>query len=152
MGHLLAIAFKRKKRGTMVELKSTRVTTVAGVAGDFRGRPGDRQVTVLAREGWQAVCEEIEETLPWLTRRANLYVEGVTLHASIGAVLHIGSLQLLITRETDPCERMTEAREGLLDAMVKEWRGGVCCRVIQDGDIYVGDRVEIMRAGKEGER
>ncbi|NOY62441.1 MAG: MOSC domain-containing protein, partial [Gammaproteobacteria bacterium] len=70
--------------------------------------------------------------------------EGVALHESVGSVLHIGRMQLLITRETDPCERMREVHDNLFEAMAKDWRGGVCCRVIKDGAICVGDEVEIV--------
>lgn len=144
MASLLGIAVRDKKRAPMCELEKAWVTKAAGVDKDFRGKPGDRQVTVLTQEGWQATCAEVGKALPWLTRRANLYIEGVDLFETTGRLLKIGEMQLLITRETDPCERMTEACDGLFSAMEKEWRGGVCCRVIQDGEIHVGDRVEII--------
>ncbi len=144
MGTLLGMAVRARKRGPMHALTQANVTMTHGVAQDFRGRPGDRQVTVLTREGWQAACQEIAADLPWLTRRANLYIEGLNLHESVGQQLQIGTMQLLITRETDPCNRMQEAHNNLFEALAKEWRGGVCCRVIQDGLIHVGDRVEII--------
>jgi len=146
VGRLLGIAIKHKKRGEMHELNHTQVTTTAGVADDFRGKLGDRQVTVLTREGWQAACQETKAELPWLTRRANLYIKGINLHASAGRRLIIGQLQLLITRETDPCSRMQEAHEKLFEALNKDWHGGVCCRVIQDGVITIGDQVVITDA------
>ncbi|NOY63636.1 MAG: MOSC domain-containing protein, partial [Gammaproteobacteria bacterium] len=90
MGCLLGIAVRERKRAPMHELERAQVTMASGVAGDFRGRPGQRQVTVLAREEWQAACTEVGEALPWLARRANLYIEGVALHESVGSVLHIG--------------------------------------------------------------
>jgi len=146
VGQLLGIAIRHKKRGAMHQLENAAVTTTAGVADDFRGKPGDRQVTVLAREDWQAACQEIDQTLPWLTRRANLYIEGINLHQTSGKRLKIGQLELLITRETDPCNRMQEAHADLFQALAKAWRGGVCCRVIQDGAIAVGDQVRLIDA------
>ena len=146
MGILLGIAVREKSRSPMQELTCVQVTAAAGVAEDFRGKPGLRQVTVLAREQWQATCEEVGETIPWLARRANLYIEGVALRNCAGRVLKIGSLRLLITHETDPCKRMTEVHDGLFDALAKEWRGGVCCRVIVEGEICVGDQVEMVDA------
>jgi len=146
VGQLLGIAIRHKKRGAMHQLDHASVTTITGVADDFRGKPGERQVTVLAREGWQAACQEIDQTLPWLTRRANLYIEGAELQGSTGKHLHIGQLQLLITRETDPCSRMQEAHADLFGALAKAWRGGVCCRVVQDGVITAGDQVRLVDA------
>lgn len=127
----------------MCELDHAQVTTTSGVANDFRGKPGARQVTLLTREGWQAACEENRAEHPWLARRANLYIEGINLRESSGKRLTIGQLQLLITQETEPCSRMREVDDALFDALNKEWRGGVCCRVIQDGFITIGDPVEI---------
>ncbi|VAW84974.1 hypothetical protein MNBD_GAMMA17-1614 [hydrothermal vent metagenome] len=146
MGHLLGIAIRHKKRGEMQELTGAHVTVKTGVADDFRGKPGNRQVTVLSMEDWQATCKEINRTLPWPTRRANLYIEGIDLYNTVGQHLHIGQLVLLITCETDPCKRMQEAHEGLFEALAKQWRGGVCCRVIQAGEIATGDRVELINA------
>lgn len=133
-----------KKRGAMIELTRSRVTITSGVASDFRGKPGSRQVTVLAQEGWLDACREIGRELPWVTRRANLYIDGIDLQASKGRILQIGQMQLLVTRETDPCERMSEACDGLCEALAKAWRGGVCCRVIHDGEVSVGDKVEML--------
>ena len=77
MGTLIGIATREKSRAAMVEVESIEVSAEAGLAGDFRGKPGNRQVTVLARESWLQACAEIgADDLPWTTRRANLLVEG----------------------------------------------------------------------------
>jgi len=146
VGRLLGIAIRHKKRGAMQQLETASVTTTTGVADDFRGKPGERQVTVLAREEWQAACQEIKQPLPWVSRRANLYIEEINLYQSIGKLLQIGPLILLITRETDPCNRMQETHHKLFEALTKDWRGGVCCRVIQDGAIAIGDQVALSDA------
>ena len=146
MGLLLNITIKEASRSPIQKLDCAQVTSLTGVSSDFRGRPGKRQVTVLSREAWKAVCDELGHPLPWQTRRANLYIEGIDLHQTTGQILQIGQLQLQITQETDPCQRMKEVSDGLFEAMTKEWRGGVCCQVIQDGEIHIGDRVEILRS------
>jgi MOSC domain-containing protein YiiM len=38
---------------------------------------------------------------------------------------------------------MERAQAGLYNALKPEWRGGVCCRVVQGGDIAAGDPVSI---------
>ncbi len=144
MARLLAIATHTKKRGDLTSLQSADITLEKGVANDFRGKPGKRQITVLTREGWEAACKEAGETLDWQVRRANLLIEGLDLFESTNQVLQIGEVKLLITCETDPCERMEDAYPGLYKAMLPEWRGGVCCRVIQAGEIKVGDQVELL--------
>jgi len=144
MANLLGIATHAKKRAALTSMQSADVTLEKGVANDFRGKPGKRQVTVLSREGWQAGCQAVGVELDWTARRANLLIEGLDLQKSAGRVLKIGDTKLLITQETDPCERMKEVHAGLYDALLPEWRGGVCCRVIQRGRISVGDTVELL--------
>ncbi len=143
MGELLAIARRDKKRATMQTLKSADITLHHGVAMDFRGKPSPRQVTVLSQESWLAACDTLNTQLPWTTRRANLLVKGLELKNSQGRTLIIGAVKLLITQETDPCERMNEALPGLYHALASDWRGGVCCRVLHEGRIQLGDDVEI---------
>ena len=142
MGHLLAIAHAPVKRGPLMALQEAVVGVADGVDGDARGtRPG-RQVTVVFREGWDAACRELGAELPWITRRANLLVEGVAVPGE-GKRLVIGSLVLEVTQETQPCQVMEAAHRGLRAALTPDWRGGVCCRVVQGGTIRVGDRVEV---------
>lgn len=142
---LIGIARRKASRAVMEELHQVNVTCKNGVEGDFRGKPGKRQVTVLSFDSWQDACDEVGETLPWTIRRANLLVEGMRFSASnVGDVISIGTLQLQITRETDPCPRMDEQFQGMTQALKPEWRGGVCCRVLADGDIQLGDSVQLV--------
>lgn len=143
MGKLVGIAYRTAKRGPMRELENAEITKSDGVAGDFRGLPGPRQVTVLSREGWMETCEDLGATLEWKLRRANLFVEGVDLKDSAGGVLRIGGgLVLQVTGELAPCRRMDEAHGGLRRALRPDWRGGATCRVLEDGIVRVGDVVE----------
>ena len=81
--------------------------------------------------------------LPWTTRRANLFVEGIALPRRAGDVMAIGDVRLEITVEVEPCERMEESAPGLQAAMRPDWRGGVGCRVLQGGEIAIGDAIRI---------
>ncbi len=142
MGHLLAIARAPVKRGPLMALSEAVVDIADGVTGDARGQRPGRQVTVVFREGWDAACRELGVELPWTTRRANLLVEGVVVPRE-GRRLVIGSLVLEVTQETQPCQVMEAAHRGLRAALTPDWRGGVCCRVVQGGTIRVGDRVDV---------
>ena len=141
----------------MLELPRAAVTGRGGVADDFRGRPGRRQVTVLSLEDWQAACAQAgRPELPWTTRRANLLVTGIDLAAANqaaaasaeGCVLRVGAIELEVTGETAPCDRMEEACPGLRAALAVGGRGGVTCRVLRGGELAAGDpaRQEPARA------
>jgi MOSC domain-containing protein YiiM len=145
MGRLLGIATRTASKVPMAEPARARVTPEAGVEGDFRGKPGPQQVTVLGREGFEAACAELGVALPWTIRRANLYVEGVDLAESAGATLAIGAVRLEITGECDPCRVMDLQHEGLRAALAPAWRGGVSSRVLHGGEVVVGDAIELVR-------
>lgn len=141
---LTGIAIKQASRSPMQETDSATITREKGLTGDFRGKPGNRQVTVLSHESWQQACSELNTELPWTTRRANLLLTGIRFNPEdVGKALLIGDVRLEITRETDPCKRMDEARQGLKNILTPDWRGGVCCRVISGGQVSAGDVVTL---------
>ncbi|MFQ3190050.1 MAG: MOSC domain-containing protein YiiM [Paraglaciecola sp.] len=141
---LLDIAFRPKSRAPMQTKDETMISKVAGVDGDFRGKPGKRQVTIMSLEQWQLACIEVSTSLPWTIRRANLLVDGVSFDSSmVGQQIKIGQCILYVTGETDPCPKMDAQHQGLTQALMPDWRGGVCCRVIADGRIKVGDQIVI---------
>lgn len=142
-GRVLSIARREKSRAPMEELNEAGVSLEAGVDGDYRGEPDDRQVTVLTRESWQAACDELGKEIPWTTRRSNILIEGLRVEGKIGKTIRIGDLALQITGETDPCNRMEEQVAGLRQALTPDWRGGVTCRVTSPGHVAVGDAVAL---------
>lgn len=144
---LTGIARKPASRAPMQEMEQASIRTESGLDKDFRGKPGKRQLTVLSHEAWQQACDELGKQLPWTTRRANLLVKGIDFSPDdVGKVLSIGEVRLEITRETDPCKRMDEAQDGLKQALMPDWRGGVCCRVLHPGEIHLGDTVSLDEA------
>lgn len=145
MGTLLGIAYRDASRQPMREISAAFISRAGGVEGDFRGKKGRRQVTVLSVEKWQAACGDLGVELPWTTRRANLLVSGLSIGPEcVGRILQVGEAQLRITIETDPCPRMDEQYPGLKRALVPDWRGGACCEVLGDGEISIGDRVALI--------
>jgi MOSC domain-containing protein YiiM len=111
-----------------------------GIEGERR--VGVRQVTLLARESWEAACKDLRTPLPWTTRRANLLVEGVPFVNSVGRWLRVGEAVLEVIEESAPCERMERLHPGLGATLVKDWRGGIACKVVIGGDVKVGDAVK----------
>ncbi|MEX2125444.1 MAG: MOSC domain-containing protein [Woeseia sp.] len=147
MGRLTGIARRDAKRAPMQTLDRAEISMDTGVARDFRGKPGKRQVTVISAEAWRQACRELQKELPWTTRRANLLVDELELPKKIGAILKIGPVRLLITGEVDPCSRMDEQCPGLTNALKPDWRGGVSCAVLQGGSVTLGDAVEAESTG-----
>jgi MOSC domain-containing protein YiiM len=144
MGRLAGIARRENKRAPMETLESAQISAKTGVANDSRGKPGDRQVTLLSARDWQAACVDIGQEAPWTTRRANLFIEDFDLPKEPGRIVAIGDVRLRTTIEIKPCSRMDEQVPGLTDALQPDWRGGAGCEVLQGGTITVGDAVTVI--------
>jgi len=142
-GILMGIAIRNAKKSQMLQINNAQVTKQFGIANDFRGKPGNRQVTILSHESWLKVCHELKQDLDWTTRRANLFVRGLDLKNSVGKEIKIGDVLLRITGETDPCSRMDDSYMGLQKSLALNWRGGVCCTVIEEGEIFINQTVSI---------
>ena len=143
---ILGIAIREKHRSRMEEVSECLVTVEEGLEGDFRGsaKQANRQVSMLSQDAWQKACHEVNATLPWTTRRANLFINGREFSKQdVGRIVQVGAVRLEVMLETNPCLRMDEAHPGLREALVPDWRGGICCRVLESGRIAVGDSFAI---------
>ena len=142
-GKLIGIARAVELRAPLEEIAHANISTQSGIEGDARGRKTDRQVTVLFRESWEDACRDLGVELPWVTRRANLLIEGIPAPQQAGGKIRIGDVTLEIMFETEPCFLMEKARSGLKAALTPAWRGGVCCNVRSGGEVAIGDAVSI---------
>ncbi len=150
-GNVIGLARRSMPHTPMQELDSILVGPEFGVLGDCKGqRWPQRGVTILAKEDWDAALAELTgvagaSDLPWTTRRANVFVEGVALPKAEGSMISIGAALLEVTEETNPCYRMEMSAPGLMAALGPDWRGGISCRVVSGGAIALGDRMSVIR-------
>jgi MOSC domain-containing protein YiiM len=152
-GRLEAIWIKRGKGGPMDGADEATLLTGRGIEHNAN-QGGHRQVTIITRERWEAVCFALDADLPPETRRANLLVSGIDLEKTRGRFLRIGRTRLQINGETRPCWQMEEAHPGLQAALDPRWGGGAFAEVIDGGAIRVGDLVlwepTLLDAGSAG--
>lgn len=137
-GRVEALWVKRAHRGKMDEVAEATLIEGRGVQGSAdQGRA--RQVTVIEKEVFDALRDELDTSVDPAMRRANVLVSGVRLEGTRGRVLQLGECRIEVAGETRPCERMDEAVPGLRSALDPQWRGGVYGRVIRGGALRVGD-------------
>ena len=124
---------------------AAKVSFAKGIGDDSRGAiRNDRQVTVMTKESWDEVCTEQKRKMHWTTRRANILIEGINLENSTGKKLKIGNFLMEITGELVPCNRMDEQFLGLTDALKPNWRGGVTCKLLSEGEVREKDQVTLI--------
>lgn len=135
----------------MEAIEHASVTAAEGLHRDFRSAHAStkvtrrRQISLIEADCVSAFMAETGAALDWSDCRRNLLVAGLRLPRVAGTRLAIGSsLQIEVTQECDPCERMDALHEGLRAAMTADWRGGFLARVLADGEIAVGDEIRII--------
>jgi MOSC domain-containing protein YiiM len=144
-GKLLGIAIAPKRHQTMECISCALVSSEFGVAGDSRGTRRKRQVTVLFEDDWSAACDQAGARLDWTSRRANLFVRGISGQQKKGYIISINDVILRVNGVTDPCAIMDGVKTGLRGALDINWRGGVCCTVMNNGIISVGNVVTVQK-------
>ena len=144
MGKVIGIATCDKKGADMVVNASAHVTFEKGIGDDYRGTRADardRQVSIITKESWDLVCQELGTKLHWTMRKANIIISGIDLENTTGSILKIGNFFLEITGELPAGNGMEEQYAGLKKALKPNWRGGVTAKVVQEGVVNENDEV-----------
>lgn len=135
----------RPARGEpMKALNRVAVTPGKGLEGDrFRGREtSKRQVTLIQKEHLKTIagCLHLESVKPNALRR-NIVVSGLNLLALKGKTFRIGNVVMEYTGLCHPCSKMeTILGPGGYNAM--RGHGGITARVIEGGDVALGDELQ----------
>ncbi|MPR33273.1 MOSC domain-containing protein [Salmonirosea aquatica] len=140
------IGLRPVARQPMVEVAEAYARIGTGLDGDrYKGKPeSKRQVSLIQAEHLTAVGSFLgqEPIDPLLTRR-NIVMRGINLLALKDKRFTIGEAVLEYTGECYPCSRMEKnLGEGGYNAMRQH--GGILARVVKEGTIRVGDRVEVV--------
>ncbi|MEJ6393422.1 MOSC domain-containing protein [Gymnodinialimonas sp. 2305UL16-5] len=138
-GHIEWIGLRPLRLHIMKSVASASLTGT-GLQGDH-SRAGKRALTLIQAEHLPVIAALVG--LPHLgpeTLRRNLVVSGMNLNALRGRQLRIGPAIVEVTGICAPCSRMEEALgHGGYTAM--RGHGGWCARVVETGEISVGDPV-----------
>ena len=125
-----------KKRLPMESLVSASIIADRGFEGCAHGRSGSkRQLLLVDRETLDAMNLQ-----PGLIRE-NITTEGINVNGLPGGQrLRIGPALLEITAVCTPCDQLEKIRPGLRREICG--RRGMLCRVVEGGNIQVGDTIE----------
>lgn len=144
VGRVESIAIRTEKRLPLTAVTTITLDAKSGLEGDhYSGKSGKRQVTLIQKEHLDAVAKMLhkEEADPLLSRR-NIVVSGINLLAFKNRQFHIGDTLLEMTGPCEPCTRMEENfGPGGYNAM--RGHGGICARILEGGQIKIGDSVQI---------
>ena len=148
-GRPVWIGLRPARRAPMQAVETAMLAPGEGLAGDrwAGAATGARQVTLVAAEHLVAVAGYLglESVAPERLRR-NLVVSGLNLLALKGRRFRLGDAVLEHSGECHPCSRMEdEFGPGGYNAV--RGHGGITARVLQGGDIRLGDAVLRLAEG-----
>ena len=136
------IGLRPEKKAAMKIIDRVYADTKTGLLGDrYSGRSGERQVTLMQSEHVPviAACLGMQTLDPILFRR-NILIKGINLLALKNKTFLIGLAKLEMTGLCHPCSFMEQTLgPGGYNAM--RGHGGITARVIEDGEISLGDEV-----------
>jgi MOSC domain-containing protein YiiM len=127
-----------RKSGRSVGHERRRAIVGEGLEGCAHANPPKREVLFVSAEHLRAVDVEPGSI------RENLTVEGDDVEQwPIGQRVRVGEEAVFeITMVCDPCHRMDELRNGLRAEL--EGRRGMLARIVESGEVAVGDPVELL--------
>ncbi|MEM8563267.1 MAG: MOSC domain-containing protein [Pseudomonadota bacterium] len=146
-GELCWIGVRPERRGQMVSLERVDAIASKGLEGDHRmyKTPGSaRQVTIISAEFIAQIAHYLSrETIDPSLLRRNLVVKGINLNALRYQQFQVGAVVLEAAALCHPCSRMEQALGGGgVAAMLGH--GGLCARIMQSGELRVGDQVQVL--------
>jgi MOSC domain-containing protein YiiM len=133
--------FTSPGRGSAASMPHDRVQAIAGSGfeGCAHANPPKREVLFVSKQHLDALGLE-----PGAIRE-NLTISGVDVHEwPVGQQVRVGQALFEITMVCDPCHKMDALRDGLRAEL--EDKRGMLARVVEGGDVAVGDAVELVRA------
>jgi MOSC domain-containing protein YiiM len=108
-----------------------------GLEGCAHANPPKREVLFVSKEHLESVGVEPGEI------RENLTIDGTDVEEwPVGQRVRAGGAEFEITMVCDPCHRMDELRDGLRAEL--QGKRGMLARVVESGEIAVGDPVELL--------
>ena len=132
-----------RKSGRSVSHERRQAIAGEGLMGCAHANPPKREVLFVSKEHLDSVSVD-----PGAIRENITVADDDVQTWPIGQRMRIGDALLEITMVCDPCHRMDELRDGLRSEL--DGKRGMLARVVESGEVAVGDKIELVGSGTEG--
>ena len=143
MAEIISIHFVRKRNDVAGSCDHVTVRSNFGIEGDYRSDKFQiGQITLIEAEAIDTMARKLGYDIPIGASRRQITIKGIKLNELIGQNLRIGHILVRVEDKCNPCKSMeTKIGPGAKDAMND--KGGIRCRIIKGGEIYVGDKITV---------
>jgi MOSC domain-containing protein YiiM len=147
MGKILSINISKEKGTIKTPIKSAELLVNHGILGDAHAKNWHRQISLLADESIESMRKTLGENAFNVLKPGvfaeNILTTGIALKSlPIGTKLRIGETIHEVTQIGKECHHGCEIRQIVGDCVMP--REGIFTKVIQSGEIYVDDLVEVI--------
>jgi MOSC domain-containing protein YiiM len=137
-----AIHVAKATRLPMRTIERAEVEAGKGIVGDRYHGTKHRHVTVQSLTTLAEAAEIYGAEVPAHLTRRNLTIDHGVVPREPGALIRVGPVLLQVVRVAAPCKLLDDTiGPGAHHAM--RHRGGSVCRVLEGGEVVVGDEVDL---------
>jgi MOSC domain-containing protein YiiM len=142
---LASIHVAKATRLPMRAVERATVETGRGIVGDRYHGTRHRHVTVQSASALHAATEAFGADVPAELTRRNLTIDEGDVPTAPGSLIRVGNVLLEVVRVAAPCKLLDDTiGRGAQEALRR--RGGSVCRVLEGGEVALGDSVDLDAA------
>tara|TARA_B100001109_G_scaffold254052_1_gene252925 strand:- start:10 stop:456 length:447 start_codon:yes stop_codon:yes gene_type:complete len=148
MAKVLKLGIASNNNQPIKEVNSIEVLANKGIVGDRHFHDYNdpyNQLSLIESENIDEYNVRFGLNIPYINFRRNVVTKGIRLNDLIGKKLKVGNVELEGIELCRPCRHLTE----ILDQknILKEFmrKGGLRCQILTSSNIYIGDKIEILR-------
>lgn len=143
MAEIISIHIVRKRNGAAEPCNHAYVRSNFGIIGDYRSEKFQtRQITLIETETIEAMSRELGYDIPAGASRRQILVKDINLDELVNQNLRLGQIIVRVEDKCNPCNNI-ERKIGPGAKKAMNGKGGICCRIIEGGEIYVGDKITV---------
>ena len=147
MSEVIKIGVTKNHNQEIIEVNEISLIADKGIVGDRHFRDYNdpfNQLSIIESENIDEYNFKNKLNIPHLNFRRNIVTKGIKLNDLVEKRIKIGSIELEVIDLCRPCRHLSEKLNR--NDVIKEFlrKGGIRCQIINDGKIYLGDKIKII--------
>ena len=147
MSEVIKIGVTKNHNQEIIDVNEISLIADKGIVGDRHFRDYNdpfNQLSIIESENIDEYNLKYKSNIPYLKFRRNIITKGIKLNDLVEKRIKIGSIELEVIDLCRPCRYLSEKLNR--NDVIKEFlrKGGIRCQIINDGKIYLGDKIKII--------